>query len=337
LEIPLINSHIIPAFYLERFARPSTRGPQNPGRICVYEKGKEPDDRATSAQGRENGYFAYIAPDGTVEESFETVLAKRESECNNVLELAKSELYHWPSGSEEKLALYAALLFRRATQQRSFSDHNWQKTVDEIRQAVDDPDYIRQFALDLTCQGGVPVTEKILRDSIINFVEDATLPKSAGNNFISDLMDHVERGAQQLLNKRPWRVLRPPDGMEFVTSDNPLVTFVPLGHGVLHPGYGFNKEYSDAAFPLASNACLLMGHAWNVPKLLDKTSLDQLNDALISVSDRYVYSKTPSREIQDRVDQYGGSSRYGVNAFVPVGIKIPVARQFLRAHFGLED
>jgi hypothetical protein len=288
-------------------------------------------------QGRENGYFAYVKPDGTVEESFETVLANREKECNDVLQLAKSELYHWPSGSEEKLAFYAALLFRRATQQRSFSDSNWQKIVDDIRQAANDPEYIRQFALDLTYKRGVPVTEEILRDSITSFIEEATLPKSARNGFVSDLLEHVERGARQLLNKRPWRVLRPPEGMEFVTSDNPLVTFVPLGHGVLHPGYGFNKEFSDAAFPLAPNACLLMGHAWNVPKSLDKAALDHLNDALISISDCYVYSKTLSSEIQERVDKYGGTSRYGVNAFMPLGLKIPTARQFLRAHFGLES
>ena len=80
-----------------------------------------------------------------------------------------------------------------------------------------------------------------------------------------------------------------------------------------------------------------MGHAWNVPKSLDKAALDHLNDALISVSDRYVYSKTLSREIQERVDQYGGTSRSGVNAFMPLGLKIPMAREFLRSHFGLDD
>jgi len=95
-KFSLINSHIIPAFYLERFATPSTRGPNNPGRVCVYEKGEEPDDRATSVQGRENGYFAFVQPDGTVEESFEAVLAAREGECNEILELARSPLYRWP-------------------------------------------------------------------------------------------------------------------------------------------------------------------------------------------------------------------------------------------------
>jgi len=114
------------------------------------------------------------------------------------------------------------------------------------------------------------------------------------------------------------------------------VTFVPLAHGLLHPGYGLRREDADAAFPLAPDACLLMGHAWQVPTSLDKTMVDRLNDALICVSDRYVYSKTFSSEIQEYVDQYGGSSRYGVNAFMPIGLKMPMARQFLRAHFGLE-
>jgi hypothetical protein len=59
----LINSHIIPAFYLEQFATPSVRGKDKPGRIWVYEKGNEPDERATSVQGREKGYFGFINPD----------------------------------------------------------------------------------------------------------------------------------------------------------------------------------------------------------------------------------------------------------------------------------
>jgi hypothetical protein len=205
-----------------------------------------------------------------------------------------------------------------------------------MRQAAADPEYVRQTATDIRAKHGFPITEEILRNSITKWIEEAAEPKEARNSFISDLLEHAEQGARELLKKRPWRILRPPEGVEFVTSDNPLVTFVPLGNGVLHPGYGFRRTDADAAFPLAPNACLLMGSAWNVPTSLDKTAVDSLNDALISVSDRYVYSKTLSHEVQERVERYSGTIRYGVNAFMPLGVKIPLARQFLRAHFGLD-
>jgi hypothetical protein len=331
-----MNSHIIPAFYLERFATPSTRGLTNPGRVWVYEKGMEPDNRAISVQGRENGYFAFVRPDGTVEESFETVLAERENACNEVLELARSPIYRWPIGSEEKLAFYAAHLFRRATQQRTFSERNWQTIIKDMKDAAADTEYVRQTAADLRAKRGIPITEETLRNSITNWIKDATEPKSARNSFIADLLEHAEQGAELLLKKRPWRILRPPEGMEFVTSDNPLMTFVPLPHGVLHPGYGFRKAEADAAFPLAPDAYLLMGTAWNVPSTMDKSAAESLNDALISVSDRYVYSKTLSPILQQHVDQFGGTSRYGVNAFMPLGIKMPLAREFLRTRFGLD-
>jgi hypothetical protein len=49
----------------------------------------------------------------------------------------------------------------------------------------------------------------------------------------------------------------------------------------------------------------------------------EVNEAVLSISDRYVYSKTRSEELQKTVDLYGGTFRYGVNALMPVGIKMP--------------
>ncbi len=332
----MINSHIIPAYYLERFARPSSRGLRNPGRVWVYEKGCEPQNRATSVQGRENGYFEFVHEDGTKEESFETALAERENECNHILVQARSPLYHWPFGSEEKLAFYAALLFRRASQQRTFNERNWRSIIDDIRQAASDPEYLRQMAADLRVKRNLTISESGLRNSITAWIDEAIQPKSARNSFVADLLELAGHAASTLLKKRPWRIVCPPDGIEFVTSDNPVVSFVPLGNGLLHPGYGFGKEIANVAFPLAPDACLLMGRAWNVPTSLDKPAVDALNNALIDICDRYVYSKTLSDEIRQRVDQYGGSSRYGVSAFRLIGVKVPLAHEFLRTHFGLD-
>ena len=330
-----MNSHIIPAFYLERFAVPSNRGPRNPGRVWVYEKGKKPHQRGTTVQGRENGYFAYVRPDGTEEESFEEALARREADCNRVLEPARSPLYDWPRGSEEKLAFYAGLLFRRATQQRTFNGKNWRGIVEDIRQAANDAEYLRSMAADLRLKRDIPITEDMLRTSITNWIDEATQPEFARNNFLSNMIELAEYAADTLLKKRPWRVLRPPGGMEFITSDNPVVSFVPLGNGVLHPGYGFGQDRADVLFPLAPDACMLMGRAWDVPSHLDKAAADAVNNVIIDISDRYIYSKTFCDDIRQRVDRYGGSSVYGENAFRLLGVKLPRARDFLRTHFGL--
>src|SRR5271169_3099437 len=130
----MIGSHIIPKFYLEQFSTPSQRGTGNPGRIWVYERGQELADRATSVQGRENGYFGYYKPDGTVEESFETLLSGYENECNDLLVCAKFDTFHWPHGAREKLASYAALLYSRATQRRTYSAKQWTKILAELRE-----------------------------------------------------------------------------------------------------------------------------------------------------------------------------------------------------------
>lgn len=302
----------------------------------MYEKAKKPHQRATTVQGRENGYFAYVRPDGTEEESFEEALARREAQCNRVLEVARSPLYDWPRGSEEKLAFYAGLLFRRATQQRTFNEKNWRSIVEDLRQATNDPEYLRKTAADLRVKRDIPITEDMLRTSITNWIDEATQPEFARNSFLTHMIELAEHAGDTLLKKRPWRVLRPPDGTEFVTSDNPVVSFVPLGNGVLHPGYGFGQDRADILFPLAPDACLLMGRAWNVPTHLDKGAVDAVNNVIIDICDRYVYSRTFSNEIRPRVDQFGGSSRYGENAFRLLGVKVPLAREFLRTHFGLD-
>jgi hypothetical protein len=164
----MIGSHIIPKFYLEQFATPSNRGENKPGRLWVYQKGKKPQQRATSVQGKENGYFGFIRPDGSLEESFETVLAGRENECNEVLACAKSDLFHWPPGSCDKLAFYAALVHARATQRRDFSERNRKNVITQLRAASSDENLLKEIADALGRHFGEPVAVSYIRKGFRN-------------------------------------------------------------------------------------------------------------------------------------------------------------------------
>jgi uncharacterized protein DUF4238 len=329
----MIGSHIIPAFYLEQFSMPSELrkrrgGKVKPGRVWVYEKGEEPKLRSTSRQGRENGYFGFILPDGRLNEAFESELAKREGECNEVLVCARSGLFHWPSGSQEKIAFYAALLHSRATQARDFNARNLTAAFNLMKEAATDESLIQEIAdkLGLDSPNGI-------RKGIEQWSKTPPDQVAARNTFVSNLTYNSELKGQMLLKKTPWRVLRPPQGKEFITSDNPLVTFLPLQNGKLHPGYGFNFKGSVSAFALAPDACLSMG-PWSVANTLTEAAHSELQETVISICDRYVYSKTRADSVKTLVAHHAGEFRYGINALIPTG-GLPDARQLLRRHFGL--
>lgn len=331
----MIGSHIIPKFYLEQFATPSSRGRDKPGRIWVYEKGKSPHQRSTSVQGVENGYFGFVRPNGSLEESLETYLAGREKECGDVLVSAKSELFDWSStSSRNKIAFYAALLFSRATQRRTFSTRNWADIQKRFTELVNDDNYINDLATHYA-KRYKEATPTATRNRLSKLVEDMKSESAAKNIFLSDLMQNTEFIKGVLLEK-PWCVWKPPLGSEFVTSDNPLITFIVVGNGEFAPGHGFGVRGVVAAFPLAPNAALMMGiSAKAQPYTVDSATVMKLNETIIRLCDRYVYSKLHSAEIARMIDEYAGTARYGVTAFLRGGADVPNIGDFMRRHIGL--
>ncbi len=331
----MIGSHIIPKFYLEQFAAPSTRGKDKPGRIWVYERGKKPQQRSTSVQGRENGYFGFVRPDGSLEESLESDLAKREGECADALASAKSELFNWTStASRNRIAFYAALLFSRATQRRDFSASNWADLQKRFADLVNDDNYINDLAAQYR-RRYKEATPAATRKRLLKLLKDMGSASAAKNVFLSDLMKHTEFIKNLLLHK-PWCVWRAPVGCEFVTSDNPLITFVPVGGREFAPGHGFGVPGAVAAFPLAPTATLMMGLAGQPEsQTVDAARTMKLNETIIRLCDRYVYSRTLSEEVRKMVDDYAGTTRYGVNAFLKTGLEMPNMKDFMRRHIGL--
>ena len=329
-----IGSHTIPRFYLEQFSTPSAR-PGNPGRVWVYERGKDPDERATSVQGVENGYFGYVKPDGTLEESLEAQLASLEAECHEILPSAKSELFNWQSFSHRKtFASYVSLLFQRATQSRNVNEQHWDYVQKGFAEAISDDKYVADLAVHYGRRFNQDITITEMRGHLQRVAEGMQKPTEAKNLFLEKLLWNTEFIREILLEKK-WQSWKAATGAEFVTSDNPVISFVRLPNDELHPGWGFRRQGVIVAFPLAPSACLAMGPTGPEFVTFDVQHVTKINELIVRLCDRFVYSRTRSEEILKLVDSVGGTAKYGVTAFMPTETGMPSIRAFIRHYLGL--
>lgn len=311
-----IGSHTIPRFYLEQFANPR-KG--KPGKVWTYAKGKEPQPRATDSQGYENGYFAFVHADGSLDESFEEKLAKLEDRCNDELVCAKSRLFDLrPLIHRTTLAFYMGLLFARSTSRRKFSAGNWARLKGPFSELEFNEEYVQDTAAHFSESTGEVVTAEQIRQMIRKQAERFSEKELTGNTFIQDLLFHAEVMKAEIVPKA-WQVWQPPTGAEFVTSDNPVVTFLRLKEDLWHPGHGFRKPGVVVPFPLAPTACLTVGFA-DEPEFqeVDAATVTRLNEIVVRCSDRFVYSKTRSDDIKTMVNEIGRTSVPGETAFIGV-------------------
>jgi hypothetical protein len=303
--------------------------------VCgFYEREKQPQQRSTSVQGRENGYFGLVRPDGRLEESLESRLAKLEKECGDTLLCAKSELFCWSSAHRNNLAFYASLLFQRATQSRNVNKKQWDSIQKDFAEAVADGKFLDDLAIHYSAKFNKQLTREELRGVLSRTLKKLRRPSEAKNTYLEKLLWQTEYIKNILLGK-PWQIWRASAGTEFVTSDNPLVTFVRLSGDLLHPGYGFQRPGVVAAFPLAPSCCLAMGPNGPESVVFDHKHVMMINEVTVRLADRFVYSRTRDEEIRKLVDDQGGTAKYGETAFLPVGIEMPSIESFLRRHLGL--
>jgi hypothetical protein len=329
-----IGSHIIPRFYLEQFA---TKRRGKPGNVWVYEKGRLPRPSSTKAQGYENGYFAFVHPNGTRDESFETQLAELEARCNDELFCAKSPLFDLRSLIHRTtLAFYIGLLFARSTSRRKFSAGNWAKMQEPFSQLEFNDEYVQDTAAHFTERSGEMVTPEQVRQMIRVQTASFREKEMTGNTFIKDLLFHAETLKAELV-PRMWQVWEAPIGVEFVTSDNPVVTFVRLKEDLWHPGHGTRRPGVVVALPLASTACLTVGFAGDPEfKQVEAATVKRMNEVVVSCSDRFAYSKTKSQEISDMVDTIGGWSVPGKTAFIGEMAGTEKIEEHLRKTMGIK-
>jgi len=175
--------------------------------------------------------------------------------------------------------------------------------------------YLQDTAAHYSEVTGEKVTADDIRQLIHNQVARFSKKEEMSNSFIQELLFHAETLKTELVPKA-WQVWEAPAGSEFVTSDNPVVTFVRLAEDLWHPGHGYRKPNVVVAFPLAPTACLTVGIGGPDFLQVDSAKVSRVNEIVIRSCDRFLYSRTYNQEIEQIVNDCARTSVPGENAFV---------------------
>jgi hypothetical protein len=202
-----------------------------------------------------------------------------------------------------------------------------------FEELIDNKRFVAELAEHYTERHGklftVEDVKQILRDQANSLTNKSRLQ----NSFIEDIQVHANQIGEILFNKS-WQVWEAPQGMEFVTSDNPVASFIQIKPDIWHPGYGFRNAI--VVFPLASSACLMMGLSGREHVAVNAKAVGLVNDVVIRSANRFVCSRSQDQKVDAQVQQNISTSIPGKNAFVGRFPDSTVMEKYLRKRLGMK-
>lgn len=293
------------------------------GRIWVYEKGKPPRLGSAATECRENGYLGVPRLDGPPDEWLEGALSREESAHAGLLPLVPNRCFVWDYGRRVLMAECVGLMFARSRGRQSGQGPLLETGRALMRELAGDG-FFDQLAADLAAGGGPAIAGVELAARF-----DAEAGSNSGLVRQTAFAEGLIAGAQQTaaaVSRRHWQVWHAPTGTEFVTSDTPVATALPVGDR-LSPGFGFNDDRTLLFFPLAPASCLVAGMAGSEHREVGAGDVWEINRLLVAFAQRFVYGRSRSEAVRAMVEERCGAVRFGATAFVPT----PAQRERLRA------
>jgi hypothetical protein len=283
----MIGSHVIPKFYLEQFA--TKKSPKaKAGHLWVYTKNAPVRQGTPKSEGVENGYFGMPMKEG-LDESLEAELAEREDRAKDVLLMAPNETFIWSASYRNIMADYVSLIYARTKVRRDATGWVSQSVSTDLKRVIDDELFMREMADDYAALYKRPVDIPVLKDSLRRAAEKTVEDEEKRRFFLSQMFDTAKLVCNKVLLQRAWQVWEAPIHQQFITSDNPVITMLPV-NGDFAPGFGFNAAGVLVAFPLNWKSCLIVGRNQNSFRTADSQEVERANEIQIRSMLYNVYS-----------------------------------------------
>jgi hypothetical protein len=253
----------------------------------------------------------------------EKILAALETKSAELLPLLNYETYVLSQRDEETLVGHVALTFARTNARRGLTAKILDQIRDAYKELAADPIWLEEQAQAFEGFSGVVTTPGEISAATGKVLEKLAKPEHANDGFVQGLLRLAE-GIFRDLRGKPWQIWEAPEPMQFITTDNPVITLKADTWGAFTPGWGFRTPGVTTIFPISPSRCFVIGESvgagrryWRRATARD---VNGVNKGLIACMDRWAYSAAFSQDIEWLVNNLGGSVTYGVNAFVPAWI-----------------
>lgn len=305
------NEHIVPRFYLNKFA-------DSERYVVVYSPGRNPRRKSTKSQSSEEDYFEYTINGSATENRYENWFQKIETDAAAIYGIIHSGKGLTES-QEITWSMLLATLFLRSRKVREQIGPGLTRQV-ESEMFFGDAQ-IREMQHDYLKQGILVYAEDL--KAKVNQIKQEMRAPAFGH--LAGIEENARMIAKNIIGKGRWFILEAAPGSAFVTSDCPVQTLNLSGPGnPITLGSGFGHHHTAVVLPLSPTKLFLagpLGICWK-SSVLDAKDVMAFNTATVRFAHRAVYALDKSVETQTLVDGEMNQITFGENAFVQMKQRI---------------
>ncbi len=268
--------HYVPQTYLRGFA--------DNEKVWVYDKLENKYYSPSLENVAVISNYYSLVYEGEKNNDIERYFAQMESDIKPIIE--KIENKERPTQLEkDKLALFIAYQFVRVPSYENQNRDSMNQLM-EIMKEWDIPEEKHEVKTPDFLPSDTPgISARELHDNLTELLDSDTKFK---NQHLEMVVNSGVQFAANFLHLE-WRYCFAPENYSFITTSSPFVmTFI---EGKKPPAMGFLVRGVIKVFPITSKVCLLMldDHEENLIATISGKSVDEINLALASRSDRYLF------------------------------------------------
>lgn len=290
--------HFLPETYQRGFL-------SDEGYIWVYEKGgHEPRPQQPKDTGVIKHYYRITLADGSTDSSLET---QAFSKLDDLWKPLYDTICRDPEGlSAENLIsflLFAAFLYVRVPRtQNAVQELARATAIETVNVLANSGPELSMVYDQLLQQSKIPASFSMEDLRMLITDVDKQFNVSINRDFVLLTTLQVADDVLSQLLTMSMAILPAPPGVQFITSDCPVVPFVPLQGGQAKIGAGFDLPGAEVTLPISPALCAYLCRDRKPPP-----SLQEINNRTAFCAEKEIYASNREQWVIDLADQFGYS------------------------------